>query len=63
MAFLLTDGTPDQPPSAQTRVQGVFVGLSFFFLVLLEYNCFTMLLVSAVQWSELPICIHISPPS
>ena len=31
-------------------------------LFLLEYNCFTMLLVSAVQQSESTICIHILPP-
>ena len=30
---------------------------------LLEYNCFTMLLVSVVQQSESAICIHISPYS
>ena len=32
-----------------------------FFTFLLEYNCFTMLLVSAVQQSESAIRIHISP--
>ena len=40
-----------------------FYECSFFPLFLLEYNCFTMLLVSAVQWSESPICIHLSPCS
>ena len=31
----------------------------FFKILLLEYNCFTMLLDSAVQQSESAICIHI----
>ena len=29
----------------------------------LEYSCFTVLLVSALQVSESAVCIHISPPS
>ena len=35
----------------------------FKFIFKLEYNCFTMLLVSAVQQCESAISIHISPPS
>ena len=29
----------------------------------MEYSCFTVLLVSAVQVSESAVCRHISPPS
>ena len=38
--------------------------LSFFFFKL-QYSCFTMnvVLVSAVQWTESALCIHISTPS
>ena len=32
-------------------------------IYLLEYNCFMMLLVSAVQQSDSAVCIHISLPS
>jgi len=38
------------------------VSLSLFSF-LLEYNCFTVLLVFAVQWSESATCIHTSSPS
>ena len=34
-----------------------------FFILKLEYNCFTVLLVSAVQQSESAMCIHVSHPS
>ena len=37
--------------------------LLFFNRSLLEYNCFTILLVPVVHQSESAICIHISPPS
>ena len=33
----------------------------FFNRSLLEYNCFTILLVSVAQKSESAICIHMSP--
>ena len=38
------------------------VSLSLFSF-LLEYNCFTVLLVFAVQWSESAMCIYTSSPS
>ena len=37
------------------------ISVGVLFTSLLEYICFTMLLVSAVQQSESVICIHISP--
>ena len=36
---------------------------NFFIILKLEYNCFTVLLVSAAQQCGSTICIHISPPS
>ena len=47
----------------QTRLLGNQISLGTFscYCFLLEYNWFTILLVSAVQWSESAMCIHISP--
>ena len=56
------------PPSVQTPwgptsfFLDLYSACILFIYFSLEYNCFTML-VSAVQWSESAICIHISPPS
>ena len=39
----------------------ITVYILYIYISLLEYNCFTVLLVSAVQQSESAICMHISP--
>ena len=61
MKYLRSQSSLEMKAGWQPRFS--FYECSFFPLFLLEYNCFTMLLVSAVQWSESAICIHLSPCS
>ena len=63
--ILLDRGTNPCPLHWQADSQPLCHQGSPFNRSLLEYNCFTILLVSVVQQSESPICIHIpiSPPS
>ena len=51
------------PPGQSSRTEIIGSYVVFFPLFVLEYNCFTMLLVSPLQWNLLTICIHISPSS